>query len=47
MENKVIGTRYRKEILEQGALRDEDVSTEAFLGRKVSPDALINEISKN
>ncbi|MFZ2151605.1 MAG: M3 family metallopeptidase, partial [Minisyncoccia bacterium] len=47
MENKAIGARYRKEILEQGALRDEDVSAEAFLGRKVSADALIKEISKN
>ena len=47
MENKVIGARYRKEILEQGALREEDISAEAFLGRKVSADALIKEISKN
>lgn len=44
MENKAIGARYRKEILEQGALRDEDVSAEAFLGRKVSTKALLEEI---
>ncbi len=47
MENKSLGARYRKEILEQGSLRDEDVSAKAFLGRKVSTKALIREISKN
>jgi thimet oligopeptidase len=44
MENKMVGARYRKEILEQGALRDEDVSAQAFLGRKVNTKAFIKEM---
>lgn len=47
MENKAIGARYRKEILEQGALRDEDASAKAFLGREVSTKALLEEIRGN
>lgn len=45
MENKVLGARYRKEILEQGALRDEDTSAKAFLGREVNTKAFLKELN--
>lgn len=44
MTNKNIGFRYRKEILEQGSSRNEDVSAEAFLGRAVNTKAFLKEI---
>jgi len=44
MANKRIGMRYRKEILEYGASRDEDESSKAFLGREVSTEAFLKEL---
>ena len=46
-QNKKIGMKYRKEILEPGASRKEKISAEAFLGRPMSPKAFIDEITVN
>lgn len=42
--NKSIGMRYRKEILEPGASRNEDLSVKAFLGRPVNTKTFLKEI---
>lgn len=42
--NKNIGMRYRKEILERGASRNEDISVKAFLGRPVNTKTFLKEI---
>jgi thimet oligopeptidase len=42
--NPAVGRRYRSEILERGSSRDEQVSLEAFLGRKPSEDAFLRHI---
>ncbi len=42
--SKEVGMRYRKEILEYGAARDENVSTQAFLGRKSNNKAFLKSL---
>ncbi len=42
--NKSIGMRYRKEILEPGASRNEDESVKAFLGRPINSKTFLKEI---
>jgi Zn-dependent oligopeptidase len=44
MTNKAVGLRWRKEVLEKGGSRDEMKSIEAFLGRKPSDKAFLEEI---
>jgi Zn-dependent oligopeptidase len=44
LNNKKIGLKYRKEILEKGSSRDEMASVEAFLGRKVNSKALVESL---
>lgn len=41
---KVIGERYRKEILEVGGSRDENISVQKFLGRKVNKKAFLENL---
>lgn len=44
MFNKKVGMLYRKEILEQGAMREEDLSAKKFLGRNVNTKAFLKEV---
>lgn len=41
IENKTIGLKYRKEILERGSSRDEEESIKEFLGRKYDIKAFL------
>lgn len=44
MENKNVGLRYRTEILEVGASREESVSVERFLGRPINIQAFLDNL---
>lgn len=44
LNNKKVGMLYRKEILEQGAMQEEDESARLFLGRKVNTKAFLKEV---
>ncbi len=46
MMNKVLGKKYRKEILEPGGSRDEADMVRAFLGHDSKPDALLVDIKR-
>jgi thimet oligopeptidase len=44
LENPEVGMRYRREILEPGAMVEPQVMLERFLGRPVSPDAFHKDL---
>ncbi|MBI5238921.1 MAG: Zn-dependent oligopeptidase [Elusimicrobia bacterium] len=45
--NEKTGRDYRREVLERGGSRDEDVSLRAFLGREPSDEAFLRNIGLN